>query len=355
MSVHKDKKTNTYYFSKRITLSDGTKKHAKKRGFKKKKDALEAEAQLMLGYNDETVSEVTFQEAAQSYFNWYQARRKKSSVQVIKNIVFNHLIHEFGEKEIKKITPKHVMLYQNKIINKYAPDFLKKIHSTLSAVFNFSAKYHNTENNPAKVVGNFEVSVNKRLNYWEFDEFKAFISVVEDTLYKAFFSTLYFSGARKGELLALTWADVNFDENYIDINKTEYNREITPPKTAASVRIILMPKQVMELLKNIKKDAEKLAPVKNDYRVFGKFYDSIATSTIDRRYAKYLKEANVKKIVIHEFRHSHASYLINKNCNPLVLANRLGHSDVAETLNTYSHLYPSKQKEVVAFMEEEDY
>lgn len=74
-------------------------------------------------------------------------------------------------------------------------------------------------------------------------------------------------------------------------------------------------------LKDIKNDAEEIAPVKNDYRVFGTFCDSIATSTIDRRYAKYLKEANVKKIVIHEFRHSHASYLINKNCNPLVLAN----------------------------------
>lgn len=60
-----------------------------------------------------------------------------------------------------------------------------------------------------------------------------------------------------------------------------------------------------------------------------------------------------ERIVIHEFRHSHASYLINKTFNPLVLPNRLGHSDVAETLNTYSHLYPSKQKEVVAFMEEE--
>ncbi|BAR86699.1 protein YdcL [Bacillus thuringiensis serovar tolworthi] len=61
--------------------------------------------------------------------------------------------------------------------------------------------------------------------------------------------------------------------------------------------------------------------------------------------------ANVKNIVLHEFRHSHASYLINKGVSPLVVAQRLGHSDVATTLNTYSHLYPSKQAEAVAFME----
>ena len=66
---------------------------------------------------------------------------------------------------------------------------------------------------------------------------------------------------------------------------------------------------------------------------------------------KIYKNRPSKKIVLHEFRHSHASYLINKGVSPLIVAQRLGHSDVATTLNTYSHLYPSKQAEVVAFME----
>ncbi|MHA6486725.1 site-specific integrase [Bacillus cabrialesii] len=153
--------------------------------------------------------------------------------------------------------------------------------------------------------------------------------MIDDPMYRALFSTLYFSGARKGELLALIWANVDFENNHIDINKTEYNREITKPK------------QVMEQLIGIKKSAEKIAPVKPEYRVFGSFYDSIATSTIDRRYEKYLKLSGVKRILIHEFRHSHASYLIHKRCNPLVIAQRLGHKNLAETLNTYSHLYPS--------------
>ncbi|CDN39286.1 unnamed protein product [Bacillus thuringiensis DB27] len=60
-----------------------------------------------------------------------------------------------------------------------------------------------------------------------------------------------------------------------------------------------------------------------------------------------------EKILLHEFRHSHASYLINKGVSPLVVAQRLGHSDVATTLNTYSHLYPSKQAEALAFIEDD--
>ena len=69
------------------------------------------------------------------------------------------------------------------------------------------------------------------MNFWEYEEYRQFINVVDNLLYKAFFSTLYYSGCRKGELLALTWADVNFEEGSINIDKTNYNGEITKPKT----------------------------------------------------------------------------------------------------------------------------
>ena len=104
------------------------------------------------------------------------------------------------------------------------------------------------------------------------------------------------------------------------------------------------------IIRRIKREYSKEFPVKNNYVVFGNFYNSIAVSTLRRNYQKYLKLAGVKPILLHEFRHSHASYLINKGVSPLV-AQRLGHSNVSTTLNTYSHLYPSKQAEVVAFME----
>ncbi|MBW7635488.1 site-specific integrase [Bacillus licheniformis] len=349
MPVYKDEQRKTYFFVVRVKQNDGSTKQIKRRGFKTKKEAKEAEAKTLV--NTETSSNITFKQAADSYFEWYKARRKKSSIQVIKNILYNHLVPEFGLAKMYLITPKNIMEYQNKIINKYSPDFLMKIHTTLSAVFNFSIKFYGVKNNPARIAGNFEVEPNKRLNYWDFEEFKQFISVVDDEIYKAFFTTLYFSGARKGELLALQWSDVNFEENSIHISKTEYNREVTKPKSKSSIRYILMPGHVMELLKQLKNEAEKKAPLKPDYRVFGSFYSSLSTSTIDRRYEKYIKASGVKRIVLHEFRHSHASYLINKNCNPLIISQRLGHKDVAETLNTYSHLYPSQQSEIVAIMD----
>jgi len=349
--VYKDKERGTYFFVVRVRQFDGTQKQVKRRGFKTKKDAREAEAKMLV--EKETNSSLTFEHLADSYFNWYTQRRKQSSINTIKNAIYNHLIKEFGKMKIDCITARHVMDYQNKMINEYSAEYLKKFHTTLSAIFNFGIKFHGLTSNPARIAGNFQKESKKRINFWEFEEFKQFISTVDELMYKAFFSTLYYSGARKGELLALTWEDINFEEKTIDINKTEYNRQVTVPKTKASNRIIMLPSFVMNLLEGIKKDAALTAPVKNDYVVFGEFYDSLATTSLHKKFKNYLKIAMVKEIVMHEFRHSHASYLINKGVSPLVVAQRLGHSDVATTLNTYSHLYPSKQAEVVAFMEKD--
>ncbi|MEX0416583.1 tyrosine-type recombinase/integrase [Bacillus sp. C30] len=351
MVIYKDKERGTYFFVVRVRQFDGTQKQVKRRGFKTKKEAREAEAKMLV--EKETSSSLTFAQVADSYFDWYCQRRKKSSTLTIQNVIYNHLMPEFKKIKIDYITAKHVMIYQNKIINNYSAEFLKKIHTTLSAIFNFAIKFHGLTHNPARIAGNFEKESNKRMNFWEFAEFKQFIAVVDNPMYKAFFSTLYYSGARKGELLALNWEDINFEEKTININKTDFNRLITQPKTKASNRIIMLPTLVIRLLKNLREHATLTAPVKDYYVVFGTFHTSLATSTLQQNFKKYINIAQVKNIVLHEFRHSHASYLINKGVSPLVVAQRLGHSDVATTLNTYSHLYPSKQAEAVAFMEDD--
>ncbi|MBW3492744.1 site-specific integrase [Bacillus sp. FDAARGOS_1420] len=351
MVVYKDKERGTYFFVVRVRQFDGTQKQVKRRGFKTKKEAREAEAKMLV--EKETNSNLTFAQVADSYFDWYCQRRKPSSINVIKNIIYNHLLGEFGKMKIDQITAKHVMHYQNKIIHTYSADSLKKIHTVLSSIFNFSTKFHGLTRNPARIAGNFELESNKRMNFWEFNEFQCFIKVVDDPLYRAFFSTLYYSGARKGELLALTWEDVDFNTKSIKIDKTEYKRQITKPKTKAANRNILLPSLVMGLLKDLKEHATLKAAVKSDYVVFGEFYNSIATTTLDSKYNKYVTTAGTKRILLHEFRHSHASYLINKGVSPLVVAQRLGHSNISTTLNIYSHLYPSKQAEVITFIEED--
>ncbi|MEX0416541.1 tyrosine-type recombinase/integrase [Bacillus sp. C30] len=351
MSIHKDEQRGTYFFVARVRQFDRAIKQVKRRGFKTREEAREAEAK-MLAEKDLT-SNLTFVQVADKYFEWYCQGKEQRSIVPIQNVIYNYLVPEFGKMNANTITAKHVMIYQNKIIHTYSAATLKRIHTILSAIFNFSIKFYGLTQNPARIAGNFELESNKRMNFWEFEEFKQFISTVDNLLHTSFFSTLYYSGARKGELLALTWEDVNFEKKTIDINKTDYNRQITKPKTKTSNRIIMLPTHVIHLLKDLKNHATVNTPIKNDYVVFGEFYNSIATTTLDKKYSQYIEKAKVKKILLHEFRHSHASYLINKGVSTLVVAQRLGHSNVATTLNTYSHLYPSKQAEAVAFMEKD--
>lgn len=351
MAIYKDEKRGTYYYHTWLIYPDGTKKQAKKRGFKTKREAQLAESAAIEAAKN-FVGEKTgvlFEVLALEYLEWYKLRRKDSSFRKISSIVRGHLIPKFGKDEAEAIRPPHIMDYHSELIPKYSPSHVTKIHTVLSAVFNYGVKKEYIKENPARLAGNAEVDIDKRIDYWTLEEFKAFIQHVDDPLYYALFMTLYYSGMRKGELLALTWGDIDLDNNIINVDKTEYYRTITTPKTKSSIRKLLMPKHVMLLLARLKLERNP----KMTYVVFGEYHDSLSTSNIDLRFQKYINRAGVKKIRIHDFRHSHASYLINKNTIVQVVAKRLGHGDIATTLNTYSHLYPSTEKEAVLAMEDD--
>lgn len=226
----------------------------------------------------------------------------------------------------------------------------KLIHGVLAAVFNFGIREEYTTRNPARAVGSIEGKPNKHMDDWTLDEFKTFISSAGEFIYYVLFMTLYYSGLRKGEALALTWGDVDFENNTLNVDKTKTKKGVTTTKTGAT-RQIQMPKFVMRLLSQLKAQAE--AKPKMTYVVFGEFHKALSESTLDRKFQKWMKDAGVKKIRIHDMRHSHASYLINKGTVISVISKRLGHAHVSTTLDTYSHLYPSTEKDAVDDMEDD--
>src|SRR5690625_871635 len=365
MPVYKDKKRGTYYFITRVKNIDGNTKQVKRRRFKTKHEALLAEAKVIdeaeQGLLD--MENPTFEFIADEYLRWYKRRRKASSYTKIESIVRVNLKPEFGKKRIRNIMNRDVRRFQDDLIDaEYSVHHIKKVHQTLSAIFNFAIKEQYTDHNPARAVGNIEDEPTRHINYWTLEEFKSFMEVVDNFEHRTLFMTLYYSGMRKGELCALTWKDIDFDNNTINIDKTAYNTRVTTPKTLSSIRKLEMPKYVMAMLrqlKNIKKPKQKIG-----YYVFGKFYDHLPAATLDRWYHNYMDQwvekegftkeiKKEKRIRIHDFRHSHASYLINKGAIPAVVAKRLGHKDVATTLNTYSHLYPSTEKEIISQMEDD--
>ncbi len=347
MPVYKDENRGTYYFLTRVPKKGGGTKQVKRRGFTSPREAKKAEAEVILNAEDYEEENPTFEYVAGEYKEWYKKRRKESSYNKISSIINIHLLPYFGKKKLDAIRARDVTKFQDKVLDGNSTAHVKKMHTVLSAVFNFAIKQEYTKVNPARTVGNIDIAEDKHIDYWTLEEFKSFINIVDDFLYYTLFMTLYYSGMRKGELLALTWGDIDFENSTINIDKTAYNRIVTKPKTQASVRKIIMPKHVMRLLSQLKSQQDP----KMSYVVFGEYREHLATTTLDRKYERYIKAAKVNKIRIHDFRHSHASYLINNGTIASVIAQRLGHGNVATTLNTYSHLYPSTEKEAVLKME----
>ena len=154
--------------------------------------------------------------------------------------------------------------------------------------------------------------------------------------------TLYWTGMRLGELLALTIGDVDFEKCTISISKS-YQRLsgkdiITEPKTPKGKRIITIPQfLVIDLQDYIRGIYE---PESND-RLF-----PITKYYLEHEMQRGIKESGVKRIRIHDLRHSHSSMLVEMGFSPLEIADRLGHEKIETTLNTYSHLYPNKQEKL---------
>ena len=129
---------------------------------------------------------------------------------------------------------------------------------------------------------------------------------------------------------------------------TQKTYQVTTPKNNSSIRKILICDYLQQALLNYINDN----PNAKDGQFFFGIDKPLDDNTIHRRLIKYSDLAKVKKIRLHDFRHSHASYLIYLGANILLISKRLGHINTQQTLNTYSHLYPSSEIELINKMNE---
>ena len=216
------------------------------------------------------------------------------------------------------------------------------------AILNHAVKFYELPTNPCHKVGSIRKKHADEMLFWTSDEFNKFISTFTNPLYFTTFNLFFYSGIRLGELLALTPDDVDFINSTIDINKSfqlfEGKILITPPKTPKSKRIVTIPRFITDIIYSY---TQMLFDLKHDTRLFptgkSQLYNVMKTHS---------KMADVKKIRIHDLRHSHASLLIEHNVNPMIIQERLGHEKIETTLGTYSHLYPNKQARIAYMLNE---
>lgn len=339
-----------------------------RKGFKTKKEALEAEQYLRSvelkkkSFNSKISIDILYDLLKEEdKIN----NRKQSYIDTQENN-YNRHIKSYFEKvdDVSKLTYEDIYQFREHLRDKNAqnsekklsPNTINKIIILLKKILDVGLRKGYYKEHPAGLLKKLQIEKAK-LNFWTVKEFKHFLTLFNDDEYniKLLFTVLFFTGLRLEEALALTWQDIDFSSNTIHITKSVYVNKgishISATKTKAGTRRIIINKKLSQELQYWQQQQkhllEQFSSDSMSLQVFQSSPITITKNSIEKQYKKILeRDATLKKIRIHDFRHSHASLLINQGEDYLVVKERLGHASITTTIDTYSHLYPSKQKDL---------
>ena len=330
-----------------------------------------AEERVFLMNRDAPVKK-RFEVEANDYFNDAEHRIRESTYLTYLSQYENDIKPYFKGKYIDEISVMDIENWKTKILKKNNKlTTCNQYYVVFKEIFSFANRKYELNYNPVELSGRFKkrndevTEPNKKLRYIVYDQYCKFISVIEDKLWHCFFLTLYFTGMRKGEILAVTWRDIDFNRNKISINKTisfktkTGDYKITATKNCLN-REITMSKKLREELLNYKEYVKQFSDFSEDWFVFGNG-DVISDYQVQKHRKEYFKLANMEKemITIHEFRHSHVSICINEYLKSgetdstkffLMMSQRMGHS-LRVMQEIYMHLFPNVQDKIVDLLD----
>lgn len=261
----------------------------------------------------------------------------------------------------------YLQKYVDALDQKYSKAYVEKLYYRINKALNYAVDHKYIASNPLRTVKRDakKNDMKQEMLFWEPEDFTSFIKHVDLQLYKTMFSFLYYMGCRRGEMMALTWFDIDLNKQTGNINKTvavRLNNKITSPITSNSVRTISMPKTLTDLMKDWKNNQKKYYGFSKERYVFG-YSKPISAETLRRNFNDYIDKYNsivekgdeIPHIRIHDLRHSHASYLINNmsaGFTDFDIAKRLG--DTVSTLHsTYAYWFKLADKGIIDFMDKD--
>ncbi|MBQ4153905.1 MAG: site-specific integrase [Clostridia bacterium] len=314
----------------------------------------------------EVTSNITVEQLYSKYIDTHKHEVREATIQKIEDIMQRFVIPSLGKYSLTKLTVPVLSDWKNEIAaGDYKARYKQNIYSTFRAVLNFGVKMELIPKNPLTIVGNFkDNSFEKpqdKLHYYTVEQFKSFIAeakkdcrCLNDWGYYVFFNIAFYTGMRKGEINALKWSDI--EGNIIHIRRSVAqkvkNKPIveTLPKNKSSYRDVQIPSVLRLILDEHYARHKAQRGFTEDYRVCGGIA-CLGDTSISNKNIKFATAAGLEPIRIHDFRHSHASVLVNNGINIQEVARRLGHSKVEMTWNTYSHLYPKEEERAVEILE----
>ena len=324
----------------------GDRRHKTRRGFETREEA-EAWEEDFLTHASESVS-TRFAGYYDVYMEDMRPRLRYTTWINKGYMIKDKILLFFGDMAVDEITPKDVMRWQNGMMNAetpkgtpYSPTYLRTVNNQLTAMFNHAVRYYGLAKSPCSAVDKLGSKKGEEMRFWTRDEYKQFSEAIvgKPATYHAF-EILYWCGLRVGEMLALTPDSIDFGKSVIKVRKSykRLNRQdlITGPKTPKSVRDVKMP----AFLRDELQDYVESLDIASDERVF-----PFTSDYVGHELKRGCKASGVKKIRVHDLRHSHASMLIEMGFSIIAIAERLGHEGIEVTMR-YAHLFPGKQDQM---------
>ena len=351
-----------YYGTNPLT---GKKIITKKRGFKTKKEAELAEARFRVSleqddYRTTSKKKVTFTEAFEGWNNYYRTTVKASThnTQMIEMNV--HVLPFFGHLQVDKIT---IALCQQFVTEQHAK--LINYHNSVnlaSSVLDYAKRMKYIKENPMTDVlkPKRRKGKQRKNEYWDRDELNHFFKCLDVTDYndnlKPLYRLLAYTGARKGEIMALRWSDIDFINRTLTIERTlavtAEGLVFQPTKTGAGMRTISIDSETLRIIKSFE------PTLKRNLMFFGNKHQGneqliFCNERNEPLYLDYpnhyldkiIKHFEIKSIHIHGFRHTHCTLLFEAGASIKEVQVRLGHSDIKTTMEIYNHVTKKKAEE----------
>ena len=325
-------------------------------------EALQAEKEYLNKYKDVEVNpHMTFKEAYTIYYEYQKDKIKDSTLKTYRDrIKYMGLLDniELVNLDWDLYQKWRAQINKTNLCDRYKTDiqkFIKQVINFAEKQWDFNLRKFYNKLEPFKTPG----ALKKEMDFYEPEEFFKFISVVDDLRYKCFFELLYYCGLRRSEARGLQWKHIDFKNKLLTVSQQVLNPSnsnastewyISSTKTEASNRTIPIATTLLNDLAELKKTNEKFSKFKQTWFVLGDD-GPIATGRMYFYRDKYAKKTGVRRIRLHDFRHSCASALISDSAPITAVSNFLGHFETAETLETYTHMFKKDLANVPKFFD----
>ncbi|MEP6539892.1 MAG: site-specific integrase [Bryobacteraceae bacterium] len=297
---------------------------------------------------------------------WFQnvavARVRPKTAQSYKWIIDQHLIPMIGHTRLAKLTASDIQsLLNDKRKTGLKPRTVQHIHAILRIALGQAVKWDLVARNVAKLVDSPTVS-RSEVNVLGPDAARALLAAVEGHRLSALFSTCVSLGLRQGEALGLRWEDLDLIRGTLDVRfslqRIDGKLQLVEPKTNRSRRRLVLPAVCVAAFQRHRARQQQERTVAGDgWHSTGLVFTSSLGTALDgpnvtHQFQRLLKVAGLPRMRFHDLRHTCATLLLVQGIHPRLVMELLGHSQIALTMNTYTHVLPLMKKEVAERMNE---